>query len=179
MKIYEPSSFYPFVTTTGLVTRKCYATAYGDCDGGPATREHWISKALLERIQDDGTGLLVAGLSWFEGERATVELTTRMLCGRHNHMLHDLDGAIMALHDALLAVAEGKETRITIPGEYLERWAFKVLVGMIVSGAARIDGRNVKATPPQAVLDVLFGITDLPEGEGSIACPTTASATRA
>lgn len=150
------------------MTPKCYAAGYRDCDGRAATREHWISRALLQRIQHDGTGLRVAGLSWAEGERDSreSELTTRMLCARHNNMLRDLDDTVAAFHDAWLAVAEGKETRVAIRGDLLERWALKVLVGMIVSGAARIDGTKVKAHPPQPILDVVFGLRELPTPRG-------------
>lgn len=159
------------MTTTGLVTPKCYAAAYRDCDGGAATREHWITKALQQRIQHDGTGLRVAGLSWFEGERDSHEgeLTARMLCARHNHMLHDLDASIVSLHDAWLAAGEEKETHVVIHGDLLERWALKVLVGMVVSGAALVDGVKVKMPAPhvpRAVLDIVFGLHDLPSPRG-------------
>jgi len=154
--------------TTGLVTKKCYAAHYQDCDGGPATREHWLTKALLERIQYDGTGLLVDGLAWHDGARASVEseLTSRILCDRHHRMLSGLDGAVVALHDAWLSAAEGKPTSVVIQGEYLERWALKVLVGMTVSGAARLDGIPVRAVPSPAVLDVVFGMRDLSPPRG-------------
>lgn len=156
------------MTTTGLLTRKCYAAAYGDCDGGAATREHWISRALLERVQYDGVGLRVAGLSWFEGERecSDAELVTKILCARHNRMLSELDHSIVTLHDAWLAAGEGRETRLTISGDMLERWALKVLVGMIVSGTARVDGVPVRVPPPLAVVDVVFGARDLPSPRG-------------
>jgi len=81
-------------------------------------------------------------------------------------MLHDLDDAIITLHDAWLGAAGGDHVDVVIQGENLERWALKVLVGMIVSGAALIDGRNVRVKPPQAVLDVIFGKCDLPSPRG-------------
>lgn len=119
-------------------------------------------------MQFGGTGLRVGGLSWVEGERESriSELTTRMLCARHNSMLHTLDDAATALHDAWLTVAERNETYLGLSGDLLERWAVKVLVGMIVSGAARVDGIAVRTQPPQAVLDVLFGLRDLSSPRG-------------
>jgi hypothetical protein len=156
------------VTTTGLLTHRCYAAAYGDCDGGAATREHWISRALLERVRYGGVGLRVAGLSWFEGERvcSDAELVSRILCGRHNGMLNELDDSIATLHDAWLEVGEGHETRLTISGDMLERWALKVLAGMMVSGTARVDGIPIKVPAPLALVDVVFGARDIRSPRG-------------
>jgi len=155
--------------STGLITRKCYGAPYQDCDGKRASREHWISRALLKRLKYDGARFELTGFAWFEGARESHEdeITARVLCARHNSMLHELDDAIVALHDAWLGAAEGKHVDVVIQGEDLERWGLKVLVGMVVSGAARIDGRNVKVVPPpQAVLDVVFGKHDLPPPRG-------------
>lgn len=155
--------------TTGLVTKRCYAAAYEDCDGGAATREHWITEKLLERIKYDGTGLLVEGLSWADGPRAgdTDLVASRVLCERHNNMLGDLDNTIVGLHDAWLGAAEGRTGTTTLKGDLVERWAIKVLVGMVTSGAVRVGGERVKATsPPQGLLDVLFGVHELPPPRG-------------
>ncbi|HEY6222201.1 MAG TPA: hypothetical protein VIW26_00320 [Gemmatimonadales bacterium] len=153
---------------TGLVSKRCYAAQYHDCDGEPSSREHWITRALLERLRRDGAGIEVTGLAWFDGARASHEdeIIARVLCQRHNSMLSELDDAVIALHDAWLGAAEGKRVDVVIQGEKLERWALKVLLGMITSGAARIDGRKVKVKPPRAVVDVVFGRHELPPPRG-------------
>lgn len=154
--------------TTGRVTPRCYAARYKDCDGGATEREHWLTKALLKRTQFDGTGLQVDGLARQEGpvESDPDELFSRILCARHHDTLDGLDDAAIALYDAWMSAAAGKPIATSIQGERLERWALKVLVGMIVSGSVRIDGRRIKAEPPDAVLDVLFGNRDLPPPRG-------------
>ncbi|MEO7862044.1 MAG: hypothetical protein ABIU05_16745 [Nitrospirales bacterium] len=160
------------MTTTGLATHRCYAAQYHDCDGGPPTREHWITQALLKRIRDDGTGLQVTGLDWLDGPVALREggLASKVLCGRHNEMLHKLDDAAIQLHDAWLAGAEQKETRTTINGHNLESWGIKVIAGFLASGAARVDRLKVKVKPPQPILDVVFGLRKLPPPLGFYFC---------
>lgn len=157
-----------YLSPTGLVTRRCYAATYEDCDGRAATREHWISRALLERIQGDGSGLRVGGLSWGAGRKdvSNAALASRMLCGRHNSMLHALDDAAIDLHDAWLAALLGHGTRRSLVGDDIERWALKVLVGMVASGGAHLDGRKVRALPDRPVLDALFGFRTLPSPLG-------------
>ncbi len=149
---------------TGVVTQGCYAASYRDCDGGPLTKEHWITKRLLELVQDDGSGLHVTGLSFAGGQRDMwfSELQSRILCEKHNTILSELDVAIVALHNAWLAIARGQPLRTEISGHKLERWALKVLVGGAASGVLQVDGNTIRSEPSQPVLDALFGLRQLP-----------------
>ena len=71
---------------TGLVSSKCYASALADCDGGPVTLEHFVSKGLLERLGKEEA--VVDGLPWIdEPRKLTTNIVSKMLCKRHNGKL--------------------------------------------------------------------------------------------
>jgi hypothetical protein len=42
-------------------TQSCYAAPLNDCDGGPFTREHFVSETVLEQF---GKTFLVDGTKW-------------------------------------------------------------------------------------------------------------------
>src|SRR5688572_20977335 len=85
---------------TGRVSHGCYAAPLQDCDGRPPTREHYISKNLLERF---GNGFFVAGLPWLDSPRAlgVNALVGRVLCERHNNALSPLDAIIGKFYDVI------------------------------------------------------------------------------
>lgn len=160
------TSTKPSKSKTGLVNRGCYAAALKDCDGGPLTREHYISKNLLLRF---GNKFTVEGLSWSDSPRELTEkaMTAKVLCKRHNNMLDPLDCTIGCLHDALLNAHHGGHIGThDFDGEDLERWALKVLLGLGASGNLLVNGQKEWMEPPDLHLRILFGEDEMPDGCG-------------
>jgi hypothetical protein len=160
---------------TGKVTPRCYAGELRDCDGGPVTKEHYISKALLQRL---GSTFIATGLTWAKEPQRTGpnSLVAHVLCKKHNGALGELDSTIVQLYDLVESARQGKAGAISVQGEHVERWGLKVLAGMLWSGNAnRVDGipvRNSAVTTFLAhgmrenYLRVLFDGMELPEGWG-------------
>lgn len=154
---------------------KCYAESLGDCVG-VITREHFISKCILERL---GSRFIVDGLPWAFGskELSPASFASKMLCERHNGALGELDGEALRLLDILETLwAEQQVGTCVINGDLIERWAIKALAGMLSSGnVSRTDGARVKDMPAadwltqaarQHYLSVLFGERAMPDGWG-------------
>jgi hypothetical protein len=152
---------------TGLVTPKCYAAALGDCDGRPTTREHYVSKSLLNRL---GAKFFVEGLPWLDSPRELTasRMVARVLCERHNNALSPLDTMIGNLYDVLASAREGREVGVNLfEGEDLERWALKILLGRTASGNVRWhNGDKERPEIPLLYLRILFGEEDMPDGCG-------------
>jgi hypothetical protein len=159
------SSMKPPGTKTGLVSPGCYAAVLADCDGGPLSGEHYISETLLKRFPKT---FIVEGLSWTDGPRnvSPRTLTARVLCVRHNSALSPLDNMIGDFYEVLARAHAGRDVGAhAFYGADLERWAIKVLLGLIVSG--NFFGKDgQKTTVPQRYVRILFGEENLPEGCG-------------
>jgi hypothetical protein len=71
---------------------RCYATVLDDCGGG-MSREHYISRSLLEIFT--GHTPIVTGFPWQRaGEQlrtTAANLATNVLCETHNNALSPLD----------------------------------------------------------------------------------------
>jgi hypothetical protein len=136
-------------------TPKCYAAALGDCDGNPATNEHYISKSLLDRL---GARFFVEGVPWL----------ARVLCKRHNNALWPLDTMIGNFYDVLAGAHKGREVGAHLfKGEDFERWALKILLGYTASGNVRWhNGSKEHPEIPLLYLRILFGEEDMPDGCG-------------
>jgi hypothetical protein len=160
------TSTKPSTSKTGLVSRGCYAAPLKDCDGGPLTREHYISKNLLLRF---GNTFTVEGLSWSDSPRELTEkaMTAKVLCKRHNNMLDSLDCTIGRLHDLLFHAHQGGHIGThDFDGEDLERWALKVLLSLGASGNLLVDGQKERMEAPDLHLRLLFGEDEMPDGCG-------------
>ena len=134
-----------------------------DCDGKPVTREHYISKALLLRF---GDGFWVDGLSWMSGPKQLTEkvLVSKMLCKKHNNALDELDTMIGNFYDVLVRAHEDRLVGWhSFEGSLLERWAIKVMCGLIASGNFG-DGEAAEIVLPY--LQILFGQTSILDGRG-------------
>lgn len=146
-------------------TDGCYAAALEDCDGGPLTREHYISKNVLEQF---GGRFAIEGASWASAPRwvSPSSLTGHILCQQHNNLLSDLDSQAGALHRILRAAHDSDDAGdAQFDGEVLERWALKVLLGLLASGTLfGTEGREMPI--PLGWLRVLFGHAAVPVGCG-------------
>jgi hypothetical protein len=155
---------------TGYEHPKCYARALADCSK-EITREHYISRKLLDRVGD----FEADGLTWLKGKKKTLTetaLQSHILCKRHNEALSPLDDNITDLYDLMRRWQDRKVVNnLALDGEDLERWAIKVMFGLFASGSSTLlaaDGTAVpRDTPiPRKPLRVLFGESALPRRAG-------------
>lgn len=154
---------------------KCYARSLNDCSD-KISREHYISRTVLEQIKD---GLTVSGFPWQEaGERTGVSpssLTAKILCERHNLALSHLDSQGGRLYRTLDGFNGGFLDSLSKPidesalfsGRDVEKWILKVLCGGIASGSLRASGAQVSPEIDPVWLDLLFDRKlDWPKGWG-------------
>lgn len=143
--------------------KKCFAESLGDCDGR-ITREHYISKSVLEILQPSGGTMQVVGAPWIPpGEAKTVStasMTSKILCKEHNEGLGDLDAAAAgffgAVMDALRAGSTGDPPVSQINLKHnirlLSLWMLKLGCGGIASGIHGGESRVV----PEHLVRVLY-----------------------
>lgn len=154
---------------TGYSNPECYAHGLDDCVQ-EITREHYISKTLLERLPE----FEADGLAWLPEKKMlkAKALQSWVLCRRHNNALSPLDDNITKLYDLMRRWQDRKVVgELVLDGEDLERWAIKVMFGLFASGSSRIVGTDGEAVPrttpiPRRHLRVLFGETAIPKGAG-------------
>jgi hypothetical protein len=157
--------------TTGIELPACYAGASKDCRG-PLTREHTVSKNVLDRIGGAQGRILVSGLRDQDDLPLRPDaLASKVLCERHNNALSPIDVIgghfVEVLEEIARAAHDGRLDRLDLRrafyGPDVERWVLKVFLGALASGAARYKGQKFQPLhPPPQLLDVLFGGIDLP-----------------
>src|SRR5271157_6041085 len=124
---------------TGRSNRRCYAAPLCDCSP-TISREHYITEGVLKLIGDPIT---IKGFPW-QGEEMTLptkDLTSKILCQRHNPALSELDKVGIRFFEKLRAARVENPLSHTVAsshiylfrGEMVELWMLKVLYGLIVS----------------------------------------------
>src|SRR5258708_7122503 len=123
---------------TGFAHNRCYLSSFGNC-GTKMTREHFISRNILEKITL--STLKFENAAHFSGGRETLEIgvdgfSSKILCDHHNSALSTLDTAaglafsrIEALTGDVLRSTTSKEaikSLYIVSGIDLERWLLKV-----------------------------------------------------
>jgi hypothetical protein len=160
---------------SGQVVDGCYAACLRDC-AGRLSREHYISENLLIRLNDSGR-LRVQGFPWQRADASERippgALAARILCERHNSDLGALDEVATLLVDRLERVGleflagERGDWVWLVNGHDVERWLLKVLVGLVLVGAARRDGGQSLGTQiPVTWVRCLFGEFSFPSTGG-------------
>jgi hypothetical protein len=149
---------------------RCYARHLGGCGGG-ISGEHFISKALLKRIEAAGGGVYVSGFPWLKDapgrKRVGIgSLVANVLCRDHNSRLSDLDATGNQLVE-MIEQSHGKERGFalrSVDGENFERFLLKVLCGILASRATRSGPgpEVIEMDPPAEWVDILFGRSDFP-----------------
>lgn len=144
-------SLVPPGPVTGFSHPKCYMAATNNCSEGKS-REHYISKAILDRIEIRN----VSGMPWQEvGESQTFPasaLVANVLCGRHNSALSPIDDLGVLAFDALTLACDyalnrrgpGRAGRFLMSGEGLELWMFKLAAGIHFGRIAKAEGGIVR-----------------------------------
>jgi hypothetical protein len=141
--------------TTNYSHPNCYLRITNDCSQD-ISREHYISANVLEQLGDEG--IQVSGLPWFKPEelkRLSVDnLTSKILCTRHNENLSPLDseaGTFFRFLTAALVTLQTKKASknsdfYLVSGEALELWLLKTACGLFFSSAAAAGGERLAKT---------------------------------
>lgn len=118
--------------------KSCFLEGCGRCEGG-LSREHYISKTILEKMAG-GKNILVGGFPWQDEKTLRSvginSLVTNSLCRRHNAALANLDaeaGRLFSVFDGADKNPASVPSLTQITGKLIERWLIKVLCGMVGS----------------------------------------------
>jgi hypothetical protein len=143
---------------------KCYASADSNCSR-KISREHFISEALLRRIELNNTAK-VAGLAWQKREtfnRIPIKgMASKVLCKRHNEALSTLDSLISTLTETIHRFdhsSTSMDESASFNGSDVERWMLKCLLGLSASG-------NITGAMKPECLDLLFARRAWPQHWG-------------
>lgn len=179
-KFFRPpvANVNPPGTRTNYAHPGCYLSRVDANCSRNLTREHFISKSILEIIDVVGgsRGVLMEGFPWLKEPKALSpeRIASKILCERHNNGLSPLDTSalrffecLMALPKVLGAPGRKRDHLYMFSGPDLERWMIKLLTGLLVSGNAMLDGKKkVVDAVPTWWLEVLMGRMHLPPGVG-------------
>lgn len=127
----------------------CFLQDWGNCSG-KMSREHYISKTVLEAISSSGA-VQIGGLPWQSHQTmqsiGIQSLVSNILCETHNSGLSQLDsvaGMLFRTLDAADKNPAGLSAVTRVDGPLVERWFIKILCGL--AGAA---GFNNGVVPDQ------------------------------
>ncbi len=134
--------FVPY-KKSGFAHPKCYLSVTRGCSQ-KISQEHYISEALLHKIERHNSTIDVCGLSWLPKEHlrsiGKSSLTSGVLCTDHNSALSGFDSEIAKFIDAIFSIDQDFQSDAptgytrTIDGTHIERWILKMLVGLVESG---------------------------------------------
>lgn len=160
----------------GQSVKGCWAASLGDCDG-KLSREHTISECLFPSGK-----VTVRGFDWCHGKEKTIGvsgLVRRILCGRHNSKLSELDSAMLEyfksihesarLNDLRTKLRQNEWTikRFELDGRLLERWFLKTLINLNFEGKWKFgDYGETTGVPPKELVEMAFGRRDFEEYAG-------------
>jgi hypothetical protein len=153
------------LSSDGAALQTCYAKKLNNCDGG-ISKEHYISHSILRQFGPIST----KGIPWLShmGTDITAEsMVTKCLCRRHNNALGPIDDMAGKVFSAFKEYGTNKPEIVLIPGLLFERWALKLLLGML--GTKKIHYNDQKVSPDDLDdlwVNVLYGISPMPEGCG-------------
>ena len=157
----KPEVIKPPAPKSNESDTKCYLNHENDCSG-PITREHYVSAAVLKEV--DGV-LRVSGMPWLDVEEhrelPVSALVARILCKRHNSCFSALDSEmarfVRTLKGYTLSTISATSRFEVFSGHDLERWIWKTLFGLAVSGNIQVDqGAALRSSPEARWGDLLF-----------------------
>ena len=113
----------------------CFLQGLGKCSG-KISREHYISKTVLEAISSSGA-VQIGGLPWQSHQTlqniGIKSLASKILCETHNSGLSQLDSVAGMLFQTLDAADKNPSDLpaiTSVDGPLVERWFIKVLCGL-------------------------------------------------
>lgn len=159
---------------------RCYLSSLGNCSS-KITKEHFISRNILERITTDRLTFEDAGHFFGGKERVEIgvsDFASKVLCDIHNPALAILDTAVGIAFSTIEATAKDIASAVDpsaalksfhlASGIDIERWMIKVYCGLVAAGKIRsVTGRVLeRSVLPSCLLDALLGIGLLPSPLG-------------
>ena len=148
--LIQTPSLLPPGKISGHEHPKCYLRFTKNCCT-KISREHYISESVLSQFD----GLKVGGMPWQnpgeENKYSLNNLTSKILCRRHNTALSPLDTAAnhffkkifkAGLHVTKKSVSSRPEYFL-VSGEALELWALKTLLGLFYSKISQSSGMTM------------------------------------
>jgi hypothetical protein len=164
------------VKETTVINPSCYLSSVSNCSA-KLTKEHFISRNILERITDDNT-LKFENAGHFFGGKSIVQIgidgfSSKILCDNHNSALSPLDETVGAAFgrieeftkDVLRVHTKGYRANSfhIASGLDIERWMIKVFCGLAAAG--KIRGRSGKVIQlgslPRILFEALIGTATL------------------
>jgi hypothetical protein len=170
---------------TNIAVRGCYAAITNDC-AGKLTREHWLSKSVINTTTGGVVPPIVSGLPWLNGQTKAVgvaALGSKVLCQRHNGALSKADdtAAVVAisLQRYQLELADHIDLDgdgfTLVSGPLFERWLLKLLWGGVASkslGQHGVAAESLRKKSDEAgLLEYLYRNGTLPHGWGFYGFP--------
>lgn len=154
---------------------RCYLSALHNC-GSKITKEHFISRNILEQITTDK--LKFAGAGHFFGGKDQVEIgidafSAKVLCDAHNSALSPLDAAAGLAFSTFESLSRDIERSAdpedSVTSFYLssgldiERWMIKVYCGLLAAGKIRSQSGKIQewGSISSGLLDALMGKSNL------------------
>jgi len=153
-------------------SRVCALEGLTSCDG-PISREHYISRTVLEAIFD-GTTASIQGVPWSPATFAEVgisSLIARILCQGHNGALSILDSEagrfFRAIQQSQIELRDKAidTQRFVFSGDLIERWFLKVAFGMWVSGNFSSKACRMHGNPPSTWGQLLLAMNPWPAAD--------------
>lgn len=148
--------------------RKCYASALESCGGG-MSREHPVSHDITRQMSQ----VLVTGPRFLrpgETKQLPDGIKSWILCKKHNSVLSDLDAEASTFYRSTSAILDPRTDPIgplMFNGLRLERWALKMMIGIVMAKIARpaeVDAPDW--TPSLHWLRILFAKDPMPASWG-------------
>lgn len=145
--------------------KKCYANVLGDC-AGKLSREHYVSKGLIDLGQDKPSEIVLGGKLDIGTPASSKNLAvSKILCEHHNSLLSDLDAEAIRLATSILEWnSDGGDAEHIFNGEFLLRWKIKSLLGFVI---AKKDCREIiESTSFEQLCKWAFAREDIPSHIG-------------
>lgn len=114
---------------------KCYAENIGGCSAG-ISREHYISKALLELSKDSDGAVVIDGLPSKDGLRLKTKnaAVSKILCANHNSKLSSYDTCFSDFVKSLIDFNQSRDNKkIILDGKDTTCWLIKTFLGNLVA----------------------------------------------
>jgi hypothetical protein len=173
-----PTAISPPPPRTGYAHPNCYLASLGDCSR-EISREHYVSRAVLECMPGNGT-IRIHGMPWLApGEAKEVgvdSVTAKILCSRHNSALSELDDQAARFFRTFRKIAvkftERSLSRRTdlylFSGTTIEMWMVKIACGIFFSRIAESDGVKLVDSHKFSTTDAIRALTGgvFPPGGG-------------
>lgn len=121
---------------------RCYAAQLDSCDG-PMSKEHYISKNILNQFPGSASVSGLQSLNANAGKFHSNLVTANILCKYHNEFLSPLDDLAGKVFKNFQTALDPKNPCALIWGPSLERWFLKVLIGLVAAKQTEVQGKKV------------------------------------